>query len=589
MNTRFAWLLLPLIPMLHGCSSAPAGQRTPKSTGAGQSGNCDVQDFQTRGPADLSRDQSPFAQLILNNPSVKFTQSTGNNPACPTTIHEVLSAFDQIAGTSRVIFSVDETGDQPGQSDGGHRFIISQLTGAKGQTQADVLIAPLEAQPGVLDTGSLEVISFDPSREVNVFYKFDPTGGDPRWSVMGNGSQIDPQHSQDVTASQGQFFCQGCHMTGALNFKERQTPWNNWKGFFAMPSFPAPNDHLLNAWFNGDSQLPKEPRIGGAYGLETVIEQGNQRLVSARVKHVLAGDVAGGFPGQSLKTLVRELLCDVGEVNLISSPTHSRLATSSGIGTPANVVEAPQSLITDDQLFALVNGRPLSLTLAPIIPGDIPLASYQKAIAHQSIQDIASANDTMFALFAPQRSSTSEMVGQQLVSAGWLTNETLADVLMTDFPNPMFSQQRCALAATIPNVAQGTQAADSTNGATAFIQSWIRALQSSGLPGAAGLAKRLSTPGQLAAQKQKVQALASACQARVTSTPDAYAADLVTLAQQRRAELVQDEHLNRGNRGFPQIVESLDLFPNTSDPVRLGAKHLQPDCTLGATAPAIDD
>jgi hypothetical protein len=584
MNIRFGLWLLGSGPLLAatvlGCSGS-TGQRSTKSTGPGQSGSCDVQDFQTRGRADLTKDQSPFAQLVLNNPSVKFTHSTGTNPACPTTIHEVLSAFDQIAGTSRQIFSVDETADQPGQSDGGHRFIISQQTGAANQTAADVLIAPLEAQPGVLDTGSLEVISFDPSRDVNVFYKFNPTGDDPRWNVMGNGTEIDPQRSQDVTASQGQFFCQGCHMTGALNFKERQIPWNNWKGFFAMPAFPAPNDHLLNAWFNGDPQLPKEPRVESAYGLEDIIETGNERLVTARLNHILAGDVPRGFPGQSLKTLVREILCDVGEVNLISSSSHSRL-------TGGTSVDVPQSLAIDDQLFALAQGFQFALGETNVLT-TIPLASYQKAIAHQSIQDIPSAKDTMFAFFLPQRSSISQLVGDQLVGDGWLTNETLIDILMTDFPNPVFSQQRCALATTVPDVAPGTQPTDTAKGATAFIQSWVAALRSSRLPGAAGLASRLSTPGQLAGQKQKIQALANACQARLTSNADTYAADMVALAQQRRAELVHDAHLNRGNRGFPQIVESRDLFPNTSDPVQPGAKHLQLDCTLGSTAPAVDD
>ncbi len=554
-----------------GCSAEAGSSGADEEASTAQSGSCRVLDFQTGKLADLTRDHSAFAKLILNKKSVKFTASTGKDAKCPTSIHEVLSAFDAVPNTSRQIFGVDETGDVPGQSDGGHRFVISQATGLSGGTDADVLIAPLEAEPGKLDTQSLEVISFDPDRGANVFYKF--MSG--RWNLMGNSSQIDPQKSEDTKAAAGQFFCQSCHPTGALNFKERQIPWNNWNGFFQMPGFTT-KDPLLAAWMKnaagtsatGVTVNAKEPTMGNAYELQGLVEAGNKRLVDARVKKVVAGGAAS-FPGQSLKTLVRELMCDVGEVNLVSSQAHSRLSSPGDSQVPATI-------IADEQLARTVDG-------ANANPPTIPLASYNKAIAKQSIDGIRGAKDAMFALLSPERSFTSELVGDALVEGGWLTKEALADILMTDFPNPVFSKQRCALAATIPDVPAAAQAS------TAWLGKWATALQGSTLPGAKGLAKRLGTNGELAAQGAQVSALYAKCNARATSEADKFAADIVSLIAQRRVELRADEHLNRGDRGFPQIIESPALLPTTSLRVERGAVALQPDCTLASGPAAIDE
>ena len=568
----FALLPLGIIgSVIAGCSADAGSSTTGEEASTAQSGSCRVLDFQTGKLADLSKDHSPFAKLVLNKAAVKFKASNGKDAKCPTTIHEVLSAFDAIPNTSRQIFGVDETGDLPQQSDGGHRFVIAQTTAQSGGTDADVLLAPLEAEPGKLDTESLEVISFDPDRGANVFYKF--MSG--RWNIIGNGSQIDPQKSQDTKAAAGQFFCQGCHQTGALNFKERQIPWNNWNGFFQMPGFST-KDPLIAGWMknatgtvaDGVTVDPKEPAMGNAYELQGLIEAGNKRLVEVRVKKVLAGG-GTGFPGQSLKTLVRELMCDVGEVNLVSSQAHSRLSSPGDAAVPATI-------LADEQLARTVEGANAS-------PPSLTLASYGKAIAKQSIDGVTGAKDAMFALFSPERSFTSELVGDTLVDQGWLTKEALADILMTDFPNPVFSKQRCALAATIPDVAPAAQ------GSTQWISAWATALQGSSLAGAKGLAKRLSTNGELAAQGAQVSDLFAKCNARATSEADKLAVDIVSLVAQRRVELRADEHLNRGNRGFPQIIESSALLPITSLPAARGALSLQPDCTLGSSPAAIDE
>jgi hypothetical protein len=99
----------------------------------------------------------------------------------------------------------------------------------------------------------------------------------------------------------------------------------------------------------------------------------------------------------------------------------------------------------------------------------------------------------------------------------------------------------------------------------------------------------LGATGQLSARKQALLAFETACGARGQKSPDAFAADMVAIVQQRRQELVTDAHLNRSDKGFPQIVESPDLFPKTSAEVRPGAQHVQLDCTLGPNAPAVDD
>ncbi len=523
------------------------------SDGAGTSGDaqnvtagttCPVTDVGTGTLANLATDDSPFARLVLANTSV----------ACPTTFTDVLKTLDKVVPhpERRNVFAVDETANSPEAF--GHRFVLSQDTGnapivgngtgSAGDNTTRIWLAALEApgapsQPRTIAEDFIEVIAFSPSRQANVFYKFF----DKKWHLMGDGTQANP-----ATSGQDQkFFCRNCHATGALNFKELELPWNNWNSArFAMPK-PANMAGTMKDLF---------AHVGDAYVLEKMISGGNRSLVAARISAIMAGK----RKGESLKTLVRELMCDVGEPTLISSQA------------------AMQKVALDNDDPAIVS-VPLSFLAATGLPTntqhevDISRPLYKAGLVSSGQTVGGVAGDTLFAFFVPKRSFIDEQVGIALVDVKVLDDDTVIDILMTDFPNPVFSAQRCALADTVP---------EGVTNAASLRKVWIPILNASSKIGAKGLAKRLGATNDTPHHTKVVDDYLAKCEARGASKTEGpkLVTELLRLASQRRLAFVTE---------FPKINESPALIPKDKLGASANSLHMQPDCTVAATETDIKD
>jgi hypothetical protein len=483
-------------------------------------GPCVVKDAQTGGTADLSKDDSAFARVVLSQAK-----------KCPTSVTDLMATLKAVSGGAPSnVFAVNEIGDQ---TNGKTRFVVSQPTvaGSVSTGPADLLWSTLEDAPGTVSEGFIEVIAFSPSKAANVFYKLI----NGVWNLMGDGSQV-------VPGAQAKFDCQGCHTSGALNFKELKLPWNNWNSQF---------DRLKSAPPQGAFATLFKAR-GDAPILQGIVQTGNVAATKARVDAALQGK-----RGQSLKSLLRSIMCDVAEPALASSTTPTDKRTT-GEKTDDTTFEIPNSFLLDDFLGEQASAR--------VVSPELPLAAYADAIkANVQTVDGVPQGDTKFKFFAPERSFVDIQVARELLERKLLTQDVVVDLLMTDFTNPVFSKQRCALADSAP---------DNATTAEQVRTGWITNLgssSSSSLPGAKGLAARLANTDDLGKHADAIHAFADACLERGNKDAAGLVKDLVKLQSQRRVEF---------DRAFHRINESPALLPKDKLGSQPGALHLTPDCTL---------
>lgn len=107
--------------------------------------------------------------------------------------------------------------------------------------------------------------------------------------------------------------------------------------------------------------------------------------------------------------------------------------------------------------------------------------------------------DTIFGLFAPERGFADNMITEELLRRNLLSKDTLADLLVADLTNPVFSTERCGLAATAPDA-----------GADAIRAEWVKNLETSTLKGAAALKARLAKTDDFAANQATIDAFVNA-------------------------------------------------------------------------------
>jgi hypothetical protein len=439
---------------------------------------------------------------------------------CANSVDLVLGRLKTAAnGMSDEVFAVSEEGDVASKSTG-YRFVISQPT-AKNAAE-ELFVSVLGDPESGLSQTFVEAMAFSKAKSAFVYYQMN--GG--RWALKGDGTQIVPGE-QKVE-------CAACHTSGGPNMKELQLPWNNWNSFtFSMPN-PSGQAKDFEALYS---------RKGGAESLEGIIVNGDKLWAKARVDAVLGGK----RKGESVKSLLRQAMCDVGEPNIISNKSKNG-ARFNGVTPPSSLNVPPSMLVT--QLFSSSGevgySSLIGMSLGKLGSISLKGADYLAAInsAGQSVD--GKKGDTIFGMFVPERGFQDNMVVEELIRRSLLTKDTATDLLMTDFTLPMFSTMRCALADTAP---------DSGADAEAIRTAWIQNLGSSNLAGAAELKARLSDTGDFAKNQTAVDAFVSACATRASSDGPAFAKDLVKVASQRRREFIDE---------YGPIVESPALLPDDS-------------------------
>jgi len=374
--------------------------------------------------------------LLAGGCTVKAGNATlktaGAGGACPTTLTGVLDALDKSDGKFRS-FVVKEDHDQKNAP--GHRFVLA----AGGKNEGKLFVSPIgEAEQAV------EMMGFSEKAQAFVFYKEE--GG--VWVRKGDGSQVKSQ----AKGAKPAFECVNCHTTGGPQMKELHDPWPNW----------------FSTWsgaFNGlDAGSALFKRMFDSKAKADLLEPS---IVQAQRLHS-KGRVDRAKKDGSLKGVLTQLMCEVGEPSLISGHFRNgarfNKVSSSSTMLPTSILlnslwNAPLVLGPDVAGVPGFTGRQLGLTEAlgvnlpslDTVVQSLSADAYVKAIEKNGQTIGGKPGDAIFAMLSPEKGYADIDVVQELLRQKLVDKDLVADVMMTDFTVPAFSNARCALAGTLPD------------------------------------------------------------------------------------------------------------------------------------------
>ncbi len=300
------------------------------------------------------------------------------------------------------------------------RFLVARGVGEEG---ADVLLSA--SSP---DEGDVELMAWD--RRSGGFNFYQTVGSSSAWVFAGNS-----RHAlSDPTQGKGPF---ESHLSGTFVMKELRFPWLHWHSKTApiLPSVLPRGPLAGHPWVTGDNPQ-------GADVCEiAVAKPGVERWARHRFDRMSAGGGRVEDPARILRQVL-----GTPSVNIVSSHTESRDTA------PGRPVDLPQTFFVDSEGLTEVLG------LRPPPPFSVDGGVYRTALvtAGARVTDgdgFVQPGDTHFAFAVPERAFEDQVVLREAVRLGLLTRRLAACLLMTDFPNPVFSERRAALLAHVPPTA----------------------------------------------------------------------------------------------------------------------------------------
>jgi hypothetical protein len=412
------------------------------------------------------------------------------------------------------------------------RFLVATGVGPEG---ADVLFSAFHP-----DEGDVELMAWD--RRSGGFNFYQTVGPGSAWVFAGNSWHA----LSEPTQGKGPF---ESHLSGNVVMKELRFPWLHWHSFAAniLPSVLPQDPPLVgHPWVTGD-------KPDGAEVCETSVAiPGIRRWTKARFDRLLAD---GGVIDDPRRIMAQVL--GTPSVNLVTGPRESR---SIGPGEP---VVLPRAFFVDIEGL----GRILRLPTPPTL--SVPFEIYRQNLTAFRVRledgtGFVRPGDTHFPFAVPECAFEDLAVLEEALARGLLTRRLAACLLMTDFPNPVFSPRRAALLAHVPATATVT------GGASGFSDETGNAIAAAapGTPEGSPereFADRWARGDDFPSFGRELQAYYAAVTARLRT--QAGYDDYVRLAESRRERV----------RQMP-IFESPLLFARTNVPPR--AREMRADGTV---------
>lgn len=470
-----------------------------------------------------------FAKVVLTGGcSVKIAstgktvKTKGTKGVCPTTVQGMVDHLKTINEPGIKVFSVSEGHDiDPANAD--FRFVVSFTS--KDNPGEDIFLSVLGSAAGV-SQGFMEAMGFSAKKGAYVYYHVV----DGKWEQAGHGGMV-PADAAPGTAVA--FECQNCHTNGHPLMKELHDSWTNWSSTWMGFTMPQSSDATFQFFA---SKLTRADDL--------------EELILPATKKSVAGRIDRAIKKKELGQVYRNALCDVGEPSLIA--VHSK--SSKRLGDVSTFSSMLPGAILISQLFAAPRTgtgveEGLDATLAMNLPdfGGIGAKSdsYVKAVKKLGVtfEGMSGTNDGFFAWTSPEKSHADIETVQELLRRNLVDKDVVADTMMVDFTVPMFSNERCALAETLP---------ETWSSPDELKTAWAANLAGSTLRGAKGLATRLAKKDDFATHEAAVNGFLKACNARNAASADQYAEDVLKIVAQRRNEF--RDH-------YASVVESPLLLP----------------------------
>ncbi len=433
-----------------------------------------------------------FDVAALNDPLANLVFNSGEG--CPTTFAETMAKLRQTdtegcsGGRDGIsTAAVTEEGQVTGEMESG-RTVIMRTCG--NRTEHELMFSLFGVSPGASSLPSnAEVMAFDPAANVYNYYTLE--GGE--WEFHGNSIDL-------VTT--GTQRCAACHTGGGPIMKELDTPWLHWEGHQDT---------------NGVSDLiDKHDDLGrqtdGA-DLEFIVKDGNRQWNAARLRHMMDNG--------SVADVLRPLFCSV-EVNLDNGADfHS--PSDGSIGAGDDMRSVPRDFLLDPQWsgFGGVSVSAATYQQAIMDAGQVLVGEGGSQLTDENGNP---SIDTIFDFVFPERSFADNQYVELLQSEGIVDEDFVLDVLSIDFTAPIFSDARCKLLESAPDLDTADRTPDRIR------EGFIANLGSSGEAGE--LAGKLGNPGDKGDHQAAVDAFVTACQGRNEAE---FMADAMKIVSQRRA------------------------------------------------------
>lgn len=407
---RLQTLLLLLAPLTLSFASCGGD---PLSSGNCDGAKCDELDVPDSEVPDSPCDGIMHDKSGRNNNKVAgrlhdpLAQMIWNSEGCPTSYQDIMQRLrevdtqncdsDERAGIATR--AVSETAQITGDATS-YRLVTTRTCGDR--TDHEIIFSLFGVRAGSSSLpSSVEVMAFDKSAGVYNFYDASPG----EITFFGNSKDM-----KKGAASGSVRKCAACHTGGGLVMKELDTPWLHWEGHMDTP---------------GASELIEaHPDLGtrrdGA-DMEFMVKDGNDQWNQTRLQDMQDSG--------TLADVLRPLFCTV-EVN-----------TDNGADFEGNALSSlPVDSLLDPQLK--------SFDSLPVNGGDYDAL---KAANGQEVPGTGK-DDTVFAYPFVERSHIDNDYVNKLVASGLIDQEFVKDVLMVDFTRPIFSDDRCDLLSSAPQM-----------------------------------------------------------------------------------------------------------------------------------------
>lgn len=284
--------------------------------------------------------------------------------------------------------------------------------------------------PSMREAGTLEVMGWDPVKGVFNFYERAlGTDDAPVWIWKGDSSHAWRNETRPHA-------CFACHRNGEVNMKELRVPWQNWHSQSAnIKPESIPQDSPLRS----DPLYaiePPSPFLRGGDELERIINQWLSRSVETQIARFRAGDI-GADP-------LLEPFFRTTTLNIVTSAEQSESVATTPISLPVSFFIDQRGLLDVGTLFC-----PRMLSLAGAIT--VPRADYRTIRQRLGFRLEQPGNytlapgDTHFAFAAPEVPRVDFERISQLVASGLISRQAATNLMLVDFPNPVYSPVRAAL------------------------------------------------------------------------------------------------------------------------------------------------
>jgi hypothetical protein len=315
------------------------------------------------------------------------------------------------------------------------RFVVACGAGPQGPSVILSAFSPAE--------GDVELMAWDERRGGFNFYR--TVGPRAVWVFAGNS-----RHALSApTEGNGPF---ESHRSGSFLMKELRAPWINWDSPDGhIDAAVMPDALRTHEWFE-----KREPL--GAFTCEQEVARPSvTRWAEARFAELAAaGSIAD-------PTRILTQILDSPAVNLVLSTKRP----GAGAGEP---IDLPPSFFCDLDAFTGVLGLPVA---RPSF--SVERARYAATLERFNVRlsdgaGFEQPGDTFFAFVVPERAFEDTEVVRKAIEIGLITRRLAACLLMTDFPNPVFSSRRKALLEHVP-------AGPAATGSDAFTEAFAAAIR----------------------------------------------------------------------------------------------------------------